>query len=64
MTDSKLSPFFEQCTGYTDVDLAAEFWMDAGIDIYFIIDIAVNFRTAYFAQDGSLITNRRMVSMR
>jgi CRP-like cAMP-binding protein len=30
------------------------FWFDACIDIYFVIDVAMNFRTAYFTVDGEI----------
>ena len=31
------------------------FWFDAGVDFYFVIDVVVNFRTAYYDIDGEFV---------
>ncbi len=38
------------------------FWLDALIDVYFAVDIVVNFRTAYYDGSGKLVTDLRMVA--
>eukprot|EP01051_Picozoa_sp_SAG22_P001313 SAG22_NODE_50_length_24611_cov_74.139687_6_plen_665_part_00 len=36
-------------------------WIDAGTDVYFLIDIVVNFRTAYHDEHGQLVTNLKLI---
>eukprot|EP01043_Picozoa_sp_COSAG02_P023529 COSAG02_NODE_1260_length_13563_cov_28.883764_3_plen_1060_part_00 len=38
-----------------------DFWQDAVIDIYFIIDIVIQFRTAYWSRSGVLVTDTRKI---
>lgn len=38
------------------------FWLDALIDLYFAVDIVVNFRTAYYDDTGKLVTDLRMIA--
>jgi len=50
-------------TGF-DVSVALwsyEFWQDAFIDIYFICDIMIQFRSAYWDRAGVLIVDRRLI---
>ena len=46
-------------TGFDlDVELwSYGFWQDAVIDVYFVIDIIIQFRTAYWSRSGILITD-------
>ena len=37
------------------------FWFDLCVDIYFIVDIALSFRTAYFNELGDLVVDPNMV---
>ena len=38
------------------------FWLDAGIDLYFAIDIFVNFRTAFYDGSGKLVTDNKSIA--
>jgi Ca2+-binding EF-hand superfamily protein len=40
------------------------FWIDAGIDLYFIVDIFVNFRTAFFNDRGVIVTSSKAIAKR
>ena len=33
------------------------FWQDAVIDLYFLLDLLLQFRTAFWAKDGMLVTD-------
>ena len=46
-------------TGFElDVELwSYDFWQDAVIDVYFVFDIIIQFRTAYWSRSGILITD-------
>jgi potassium voltage-gated channel Eag-related subfamily H protein 3 len=39
------------------------FWLDACIDVYFIVDIFVNFRTGFYHQNGYLEINARKIAI-
>ena len=36
---------------------SAEFWWDVAVDLYFIMDLIVNFRTATYNDKGILVTD-------
>jgi hypothetical protein len=38
------------------------FWLDAIIDLYFLVDIVVNFRTAYFNSNGVIVTDAQKIA--
>lgn len=38
------------------------FWWDAVVDVYFIVDVVVNFRTAFYNHKGMLITDTRAIA--
>ena len=42
----------------TVLPLTFEFWTDVTIDVYFIIDVFLNFRTAYYTGNANLETGR------
>lgn len=49
-------------------DLAVEFgtvafWFDLFVDLYFLVDIVINFRTAYLDNNGVLIIQRKLVTV-
>jgi hypothetical protein len=37
------------------------FWIDAFIDLFFIVDVVLNFRTAYYLPTGFLETDLRQI---
>ena len=37
------------------------FWFDLCVDIYFLVDIVVSFKTAYFNELGDLVVDPRMI---
>ena len=37
------------------------FWFDVAIDVYFITDVILNFRLAYYTEDGYLETDRTKI---
>ena len=37
------------------------FWWDVLVDSYFIVDVALNFRLAYWTKDGTLETRREEI---
>ena len=44
------------------IELASlPFWIDALIDVFFIIDVILNFRTAYYLPTGFLETDLRQI---
>ena len=49
-----------------DIDVppgSADFWVDVGVDLYFMIDLVINFRTAFYVNNGKLVTeNKRIVT--
>jgi hypothetical protein len=49
-----------------DVDVAFNtpaFWFDAVVDIYFIADVVVNFRTGFYHKSGILEINLRTIAI-
>ena len=38
------------------------FWVEVIVDVYFMLDIWINFRTAYRTEEGELITNPRKIA--
>lgn len=40
---------------------SSPFWIDAFIDLFFIVDVALNFRTAYYLPTGFLETDLRQI---
>ena len=40
----------------------AAFWFDVFVDLYFIVDIVFNFRTAYFDKRGIIVIDRTMIA--
>lgn len=47
---------------YDEPPTSPLFWVDVLIDLYFLVDIVVNFRTAYIDDHGQLETNLRMIA--
>lgn len=39
------------------------FWFDVAVDVYFWVDVGVNFRTAYYDSRGDLIISQRKISV-
>lgn len=51
--------------GFNDASRPWEFWfcIELFIDMYFIVDLVLNFRTAVFTQDGDLEHNPKLVAI-
>lgn len=40
---------------------SAQFWWDVIVDIYFILDLIINFRTAIFNDKGVMVTDSAFI---
>jgi hypothetical protein len=42
---------------------SAEFWWDVIVDIYFVLDLVLNFRTAIYNDKGALVTDGALLAI-
>ena len=42
---------------------SAEFWWDVIVDIYFVLDLILNFRTAIYNDKGALVTDGALLAI-
>ena len=66
MWDVAMLPIFVQILIFVPYRLAFgidveprdwDFWVDVGVDVYFLADLIINFRTAYYVGNGKLVTD-------